>query len=110
LGTVDGLFDGIGRRAAGSVTELLVAGRGGVPADAVAVVLNVTVTGPSGGGFATVFPCGSEPPNASNLNYAAGQTIPNAVTARVGVGGKVCVFTHAETDLIVDVNGYHPSD
>jgi hypothetical protein len=44
------------------------------------------------------------------LNYAAGQTIPNAVTARVGVGGKVCVFTHAETDLIVDVNGYHPSD
>jgi hypothetical protein len=91
------------------VTELLVAGRGGVPGDAVAVVLNVTVTGPSGPGFATVFPCGSEPPNASNLNYAAGQTIPNAVTARVGSGGKVCVFTHAETDLIVDVNGYHPS-
>ena len=49
---------GIGVRAAGSVREVLVRGRGGVPVDATAVVLNVTVDGPEGSGFVTVFPCG----------------------------------------------------
>ena len=47
---MDGLFEGIGRRGAGSVTELVVAGRGGVPAGADAVMLNVTAVGPSGSG------------------------------------------------------------
>ena len=37
--TVDGLFQRVGVRGAGSVTELLVAGRGGVVGDASAVVL-----------------------------------------------------------------------
>ena len=36
-----------------------VAGRGGVAADAAAVALNVTVADPTGGGFVTVYPCGS---------------------------------------------------
>ena len=45
-------------------------------------------------------------PNASNLNFVAGQTVPNAVVAKVGVGGKVCVFAEVPIDLLVDVNGY----
>jgi hypothetical protein len=88
------------------VTELTVAGRGGVPVDAAAVVLNVTVTAALGAGFATVFPCGSELPNASNLNFVAGVTVPNLVVSKVGVGGKVCVFVSAGTYLIADVSGY----
>ena len=67
--TVDGQFAGIGVRAANSITELQVGGRGGVPADAAAVVLNVTVTGAQGSGFITVFPCGEALPTASNLNF-----------------------------------------
>jgi hypothetical protein len=55
-----------------------------------------------------VFPCGQATPNASNVNYAAGQTIPNSVVSKVGVGGKVCVYSSAEVDLIVDVNGAFP--
>ena len=109
LSTVDGVSNGIGVRGAGSVTELVVAGRAGVPGDASAVVLNVAVTGAVGPGFVTVFPCGSERPNAANLNYVEGQTVPNAVIAKVGVGGKVCLFTLAGTDLVVDVNGYFPA-
>ena len=109
LSTVDGQFAGIGVRAAGSVTELQVAGRGGVPADAAAVVLNVTVTGAQGSGFVTVFPCGEALPTASNLNFVAGETVPNAVIAKVGAGGKVCLFTQSATHLIVDVNGYFPA-
>jgi hypothetical protein len=40
------------------------------------------------------------------LNFVAGQTVPNAVVAKVGVGGKVCVFAEVPFDLIVDVNGF----
>ncbi len=109
LSTVDGTFEAIGARAAGSVTELVVAGRGGVPADASTVVLNVTVTEPTAAGFVTVFPCGAERPNASNLNHVAGQSVPNAVVSKVGDGGRVCIFTMTRTELIVDVNGYFPS-
>jgi hypothetical protein len=108
--TVDGQFAAGGKRAAGSVLELPVAGRGGVPANATSVALNVTAVGPDGGGFLTVFPCGVGQPNASNVNYKPGQDIANAVVTGVGVGGKVCVATSAATDLIVDVNGAFPID
>ena len=56
-----------------------------------------------------MFPCGTAVPEASNLNYAAGQTIPNAVFAKLGADGRVCIYTYAATDLIVDVNGYVPA-
>ena len=55
-----------------------------------------------------MFPCGAPVPNASNVNYVAGDTVPNAVVAKLGAGGKVCVFSYAATDLIVDVNGTFP--
>ncbi len=108
--TVDGQFAGIGVRAANSITELQVGGRGGVPADAAAVVLNVTVTGAQGSGFITVFPCGEALPTASNLNFVAGDTVPNAVIVKVGAGGKVCLFAaESATHLIADTNGYFPA-
>ncbi|HEX3089486.1 MAG TPA: M4 family metallopeptidase, partial [Ilumatobacteraceae bacterium] len=107
--TVDGLFNGVGLRGAGSVTALPVLGRGGVGGDADAVVLNVTVTDPQAAGFVTVFPCGSAQPNASSLNYVAGATVANAVVVKVGDGGQVCLFTQSATHLIADVNGYFPA-
>ena len=107
--TVDGQFAGIGRQPAGTVLELTVAGRAGVPADAAAVMLNLTAVLPSGAGYLTVFPCGESQPVASNVNYGPGAVVPNAVLAKVGAGGKVCIFTLADTDLLVDVNGYVPA-
>jgi hypothetical protein len=106
--TVDGLFGGVGVRAAGSVTELTVAGRGGVAADASAVVLTVTVTQPVAAGFVTVFPCGSPQSLTSNVNFVAGSTVANSVVSGVGAGGRVCLFTMADTHLVVDVDGYVP--
>jgi hypothetical protein len=103
--TTDGVHAGEGTRAAGSVTEVQVAGRGGVAADAAAVSLNVTIVRPDAAGFATVFPCGDAVPGASNINYSAGDIAPNAVLSKIGDGGKVCVFTVAGTHLLVDVNG-----
>ena len=104
--TIDMAYSGIGQRPAGSVTELVVTGRGGVDAAANAVVLNVTIVSPTGGGFATIYPCGTTQPTASNLNYTTGQIIPNAVIAKIGTAGKVCLYTNAPTQFVVDVAGY----
>ncbi len=105
--TIDGIDDGGNVRDADTITAVQVVGRGGVPIDATTVALNVTVTGAQGTGYITVYPCGNPQPNASNLNYQAGSTIANAVIAKVGVGGSVCVYTSAATQLIVDVNAYY---
>jgi hypothetical protein len=104
--TIDGASAGIGLRPGDSVTELQVIGRGDVPGDATAVVLNVTVTEPQGNAFVTVFPCGSPRPNASNINYFTGLTIANLVIAKIGDDGKVCLYTLGAAHLIADVNAY----
>ena len=109
LTTVDGQFQGGGVVPRDSTLELTVNGRGGVPADAVAVVLNVTVTEPASSGFVTVFPCGGGRPLASNLNFVPGQTVPNMVISKVGAG-KVCLYSNETTHLVVDVSGYFTID
>ena len=86
--------------AAGSVTEIQVTGRAGVPADAAAAALNVTVTDAQAAGYVTVFPCGSARPTASTLNFVAGSTIPNGTITKIGVNGKVCLYASGATHLI----------
>jgi hypothetical protein len=95
--------------AASGTVDLQVTGRGGVPASGVAAaVVNVTVTGPAAGGFLTVYPSGTAQPTASNLNFSAGQTIPNLVTVKVGTGGKIKLTNNSggSAQLIGDVAGY----
>jgi len=105
--TIDGQSQGTGRLQAATPFDLMVAGRGGVPlTGANAVILNVTVTNPGATGFLQVWPSGSTRPNASNLNYVSGQTVANLAIAKVGVGGKVSLFSNAKTDAIVDVVGW----
>ena len=108
LKTIDGSFEGIGKQSAGAIVELTVAGRGGVPVDADAVFLNLTAVAPDGFGFLTAYPCGAPRPLTSNVNYAPGDVVPNAVLAKIGTGGKVCIYTKAASDIIADVNGYVP--
>jgi len=105
VGTVDGQSNAIGIRTAGQVTTLQIAGRAGVPAGADAVVMNVAVTEAQAPGFITVYPCDKPRPTAANLNFVAGQTISNAVTAALSPTGTVCIFTFAATHLVADVNG-----
>lgn len=91
------------------IRVLHIAGRNGVPADAVGVALNVTVTNPSTAGFVTVHPCLETPPLASNVNFSADQTVPNFVIAGLDVDGDACITTSSLTDLVVDVAGYVPA-
>ena len=107
---MDGGGLGAGLAAAGSVTEIQVTGRAGVPADAAAAALNVTVTEAQGAGYVTVFPCGSPRPTASTLNFVAGSTIPNGAIAKIGVNGKICLYANSATHLIADIAGYFPAN
>jgi len=79
-----------------------------VPAGSSAVVLNLTIDGPSDAGFVTVFPTGVDRPLASSMNaYARGVTIANLVTVPIGTGGTVDIFSQMQTDLVADVQGYY---
>ena len=79
-----------------------------VPAGASAVVLNLTVTAPAGGGFVTIYPTGTVRPNASSINVdTVGQTIANLVTVITGAGGAVDIFSESAADLVADVQGYY---
>ncbi len=92
-----------------STLRLQVTGRGGVPATgASAVVLNVTVTEPSADSWLTAWPSGLPRPQASNLNFAAGRTVPNLVVVKVGEGGQVDLHNNAgSTHVIADVAGWY---
>ena len=103
--TADNAYRGFGAQPPRGSLQLDVT-RAGVPDTASAVVLNVTAAGAQGAGYLATHPRGSNRPNASNVNYGAGQTVANAVVARVGAGGEVCLFNLAPTDVIVDVAGY----
>ena len=77
-----------------------------VPDDASAVALNLTVVRPSASGYATVWPCGSERPQASNLNFVAGRNRANSVIAPIGADGTVCVYVEHASHVLVDVSGW----
>ncbi|MCE9621707.1 MAG: hypothetical protein K8R99_05110 [Actinomycetia bacterium] len=110
-GTTDGAFAGGPRLVAGTDFTLTVAGRGGVPASgAGSVALNVTAVNPSAAGFMTVWPAGQARPNASNLNFAAGQVIPNMVIVPIGANGQISLWSYASVDVLVDVLGWFPAD
>jgi hypothetical protein len=93
----------------GRTVGLQVTGRGGVPSSGVsAVVMNVTVTQPSASSYLTAWPAGTTRPTASNLNYVAGQTVPNLVTVKVGTGGRVNLYNaFGSTHVVADVVGWY---
>jgi len=101
--------EGLGgvRLHAGETRVMPVAGRAPVPpSGAVAIAINVTVTDPSAAGFLTVWPSGRDRPVASNLNYAAQETVANLVIVGVGSDGAVDIFAQRATDVVVDVVGW----
>jgi hypothetical protein len=88
--------------------DVAVGGLAGVPANADAVVLNVTVTDTTAASFLTLWPAGQAKPNASSLNWAPGDTIPNAVTVKLGTLGKISVYNgYGNVNIVVDVAGYY---
>lgn len=91
----------------GAVLQVQVAGANGVPLDASAVLVNVTVTGASGPGYVTAWPCGRPRPVASFLNFVRGVDRAGLTSVRIGNEGKVCLYVQEGTDVVADLSGYY---
>jgi len=100
-------ISGTAKTAAGVATSII------LPVEATgaaAVAFNLTVTEPDADGFATAYPCGQDQPETSNVNFRAGQSVPNLVIAKPGADGQVCVVTSVAAHLVADVQGWFPPD
>ncbi len=99
--------------AKGESRTVPISGAHGLPAmtDAVAasaVVLNVTVTGTSEASFLSAYPSAASLPNASDLNWAPGETVPNMVVVKLADDGSVRVYnSEGCTDVIFDLVGWY---
>lgn len=72
-------------------------------------VMNVTVTEGTAPGYLSVYPCG-QLPLVSNLNYVAGQTVPNLVIGAPSERNQVCFYTHGRTHVVADLQGWFTSN
>ncbi|MGI8418667.1 MAG: right-handed parallel beta-helix repeat-containing protein [Nakamurella sp.] len=93
-----------------TATTFQILGEGGVPTtDVSAVVLNVTAVSPAAFGHFTLYAAGNDRPYASNLNFAAGQTIANLAVVKVGIDGMVALYNGSAgpASAIADVAGYY---
>jgi hypothetical protein len=73
-----------------------------------AVALNVTVSGPTAPGFLTIWPGDQPKPDASNINFAAGDTIPNMVIVPISALHQLNFYNSAgDTNVIVDLMGVY---
>jgi hypothetical protein len=78
----------------------------GVPADAIALAINVTTTAPNQAGYFTAHPAHSARPEASLLNTdRAGQTRAASGIAPISADG-LNVYSHSGGHVIVDVTGW----
>ena len=68
------------------------------------------VTNPTATSYLTVYPGGTARPGTSNLNFVAGQSIPNLVMVPLGPGNTITFYNrHGTVNVLGDLVGfYHP--
>ncbi len=94
---------------AGATRSFVMVGRCGIPAEADAIAVNVTVTQPTALGHVIIYPLGVAVPATSTINYSAGQTRANNAIVQVGADNSIaatCGQLSGSTDFIIDVVGY----
>jgi hypothetical protein len=94
----------------GAFRTLIIAGTCGVPADATALAVNVTVVSPTDSAFATFYPGPAfvVRPNVSTINFRPGRTLANNARIPLGVDGSINIFNAGATpaDFLIDIAGY----
>jgi hypothetical protein len=95
--------------------SFVVAGTGGVAANAVAVAGNLTVTGQTTGGFLYTGPDLNNSPTTSTLNFPVGDNRANAVVVQLKNDGSFAITfvgskSTAHAQVIFDVTGYFTPD
>jgi hypothetical protein len=90
-----------------AVMTVKVAGVGGVPADATAVVLNLTAVGASTSTYLSAWPGGAVRPMVSSLNAGSSPAVPNLAIVPVGADGTISLYNaNGTVDLVADLTGY----
>lgn len=100
-----------GRLGPDSTRTIKVAGTGNVPANATAVIFNLTGTNATETTYLDVGPGGPSRYGVSNLNPVPGQDRANQVIVPLGPDGSINVYNHAGSiDIALDVFGYYSPD
>ena len=108
LDTRNGTGVTAGTLGAGKQLTLKIAGTGTVPADATAVLVNLTATGASTASYLTAYANGSTLPGTSTLNFTAGHTVPTLALIPIGTDGSIHIYNSAgTTNVIADLAGYY---
>jgi hypothetical protein len=102
----------LGRFTSHSARTFTVGGHADVPANAIAVTGNLTVTGQTRGGYLFIGPLAANNPTSSTLNFPVGDDRANAVTVALGAGGTLSITyvassPSATTQVVFDVTGYY---
>jgi uncharacterized repeat protein (TIGR01451 family) len=93
--------------AGGTSRNFGVAGYCGVPANATAYSLNVTVVPRKPVlDYLTTWPTGQPMPNASTLNSWTGTAVANAALVPAGTNGDISIYASDDTEVLFDINGY----
>lgn len=101
--TVDGHYNRFGRIGPDRSTDVYVAGRGAIPADAVGVELKVVTRGARSPGVLTIDACGS---GAEQVKFADGVKGRATVVVPLDEFGRICVASTATTHVTLDGFGY----
>jgi hypothetical protein len=100
---------GAAKLASGVPMRVRIAGVAGVPADAIAITGNLTVTGSTTSGYVTLGPITGPTPATSTINVPKGDTRANGVVVPLDRAGKleaVFVGGSGSAHLLLDVTGY----
>lgn len=90
----------------GSLT-VQVAGRGGLPADAAFVAVNLTSVGASAPGYGTLHPTGAALPRATTVAYRTGPPRSNSAVLPLGASGQLTLTNvGGSSDYLLDVVGF----
>ena len=94
-----------GRLIAGTVTPIQVT----TDPDILAVSANFVSTDSNAPGYLTTFNCTAGRPEVSTLGYQTGGVVANQAFVPLS-DGNLCLYAHADTDVVVDINGYYRRD
>lgn len=98
-----------GGLAPARVARFAVGGHSPIPADAAAVVVNVSVVLPGRTGSVSVFPGGTTWNGAASVSFVAGITKQSMITAKLGSDGSLALRNNVAVTIqvIADVAGYY---
>ena len=110
LDTRSALPAGVAKLRSGTPMGFQVAGRGGIPADAVGITGNLTVTGQTAAGSVTLGPVVGSTPGIATITIAKGDTLANGVVVPLDRSGRLeAVYNGtagSTAQVLLDVTGY----